>query len=115
MDEMIAMYIEELDIRIPIVPIKDKLYLVGSNRVSCSIKNDQLILRVGGGYEKFEDYVPKNHTFFQRMLVVHMIKSGDSLEAVVDNLIIGKKIPNQHVDDYEDEKDHVSGWGITTQ
>jgi len=44
-----------------------------------------------------------------------MIKSGDSLEAVVDNLIIGKKIPNQHVDDYEDEKDHVSGWGITTQ
>lgn len=61
MDEMIAQYIEELDIRIPIIPIKDKLYLIGSNRVSCSFKDDQLILRVGGGYEKFEDYVPKNH------------------------------------------------------
>ncbi len=51
-------------------------------------------MRVGGGYEKFEDYVPKNHRFFQRTLVVHMIKSGESLEAVVDNLIIGKKIKN---------------------
>lgn len=57
------------------------------------------MLRVGGGYEKFDDYVPKNHRFFQRMLVVHMIKSGESLEAVVDNLIIGKRIANQHVGD----------------
>ncbi len=76
------------------MPIKDSLYLIGSNRVNCNIKNGQLILRVGGGYEKFEDYVPQNHRFFQRMLVVHMIKSGESLEAVVDNLIIGKKIKN---------------------
>lgn len=109
MDGMIAMYIEQLDIRIPIVPIKGSLYLIGSNRVSCSIKNDQLILRVGGGYEKFEDYVPKNHVFFQRMLVVHMIKSGESLEAVVDNLIVGKRMPNQHVgEEFGDNDKDVS-------
>jgi len=92
MDDMIALYVEQLDIRIPIVPIKASLYLIGSNRVSCQLKNDQLILRVGGGFEKFEDYVPQNQRYFQRMLVVHMIKSGESLESVVDNLIIGKKI-----------------------
>jgi len=66
-------------------------------------------LRVGGGYEKFEDYVPKNHRFFQRTLVVHMIKSGESLEAVVDNLISGKKIKNSIDDDtanYDEEIHH---------
>lgn len=66
-------------------------------------------MRVGGGYEKFEDYVPKNHRFFQRTLVVHMIKSGESLEAVVDNLISGKKIKNSIDDDtanYDEEIHH---------
>lgn len=50
MDEMIHNLIEELDIRIPVVPIKDRLYLIGSNRVTCSLKNDNIILRVGGGF-----------------------------------------------------------------
>ena len=31
-----------------------------------------------------------------RMLVIHMIKSGESLEWVVDQLIQGKKIKNIH-------------------
>ena len=50
MDDMIHHFIEELDVRIPVVPIKDRLYLIGSNRVTCSLKNDNLILRVGGGF-----------------------------------------------------------------
>jgi len=52
------------------------------------------LLRVGGGYEKFEEYVPKNLRYHQRILVIHMIKSGESLEWVVDALINGKKIRN---------------------
>lgn len=93
-DMMIAEYIRELQISIPIIWIKQKLYLIGSNRISCELKRDQLMLRVGGGYEKFEEYVPKYHRYFQRVLVIHMIKSGESLEWVVDALINGKKIKN---------------------
>jgi len=33
---------------------------VGSQRMTCDIKVDKLILRVGGGFEKFEEYIPKN-------------------------------------------------------
>jgi len=83
-----------LNITIPIIWIKAKLYLIGSNRISCELKRDQLMLRVGGGYEKFEEYIPKNHRYFQRMLVIHMIKSGESLEWVIDALINGRKIKN---------------------
>lgn len=48
--------------------------------------------RVGGGYEKFDEYVANNHRFFERTLLVHMIKSKESLEWVCEQLINDKKI-----------------------
>ncbi len=95
-DEMIAVYIRELGINIPIVWIKGSLYLIGSHRLNCELKGDQLILRVGGGYNTFEEWVVHNQRYFQRMLVIYMIKSGESLEWVVDQLIAGRKIKNIH-------------------
>jgi hypothetical protein len=53
------------------------------------------MVRVGGGFEKFIEYIPKNHRYFERALVVYMIKSGESLEWVVDTLKNGKKIINK--------------------
>ena len=82
--------IKQLKITIPILFIKDKLYLIGSSRINVDLKKDNLMLRVGGGFEKFNDYVPKNHRYFERSLVVHMIKSGESLEWVVDEICSGK-------------------------
>ena len=52
-DQMIARYITENNITIPIIWIKKDLYLIGSARLSCELKRDSLMLRVGGGYEKF--------------------------------------------------------------
>jgi len=78
--------IKQLRITIPILFIKEKLYLIGSVRINVDMKTDNLMLRVGGGFEKFIDYVPKNHRYFERSLVVHMIKSGESLEWVVDEI-----------------------------
>lgn len=60
--------------------------------------NDSLMVRVGGGYVKFEEHVLKQDRYYQRMLVVFMIKSGESLEWVVEQLIANKKITNQLVD-----------------
>lgn len=98
MDQMIQMYIQELNLTIPIVQIKESLYLIGCSRCSCIIKRDQLLIKKGGGYEKFEDYVTSNMKYFQRMLVVYMIKSGESLEYVVDQLVNNKKIRNMNAD-----------------
>lgn len=94
MDEMIDFFIKSHEITIPILWIKDSLYLIGSSRLNVQLKNDQLILKVGGGYEKFDEYIPKHLLYFQRMLVVYMIKSGESLEWVIDALLHGKRIRN---------------------
>jgi hypothetical protein len=55
-----------------------------------------LLLRVGGGYESFQEYVIKNDRYFQRMLIIYMIKSGENLEYVVDCLMENKSIKGVH-------------------
>lgn len=52
------------------------------------------MIRVGGGYERFEDYVPKNHKQFEKNLVTHMINSDNSLDWVIKQLMAGNKIKN---------------------
>jgi len=95
-DEMISLYITSLEIMVPIVWIKGNLYLIGSQRLTCEMRGESLILRVGGGYQKFDEWVMQNHRYFMRMLVIYMIKSGESLEWVVEQLILGNRIKNIH-------------------
>ena len=64
MDEMIASSIYDNNFNIPIIWIKGKLYLIGSQRITCQIKRNMLMLRVGGGYEVFHQYILRNHRYF---------------------------------------------------
>lgn len=91
LDSAIMQQIDLLGITIPVQQIRGKLYLVGSSKTTCELKGEQLLIRTGGGYERFDEYVPSNHRFFQRQLVVAMIKSGQGLEETVQNFIEGKK------------------------
>jgi len=70
LDERIAQIIAEKEITIPVVHIKDNLYLIGSNRCTCELKQDNVIVRLGGGNERFDSYVPYNHRLFERNLVI---------------------------------------------
>ena len=101
---MILDLIVRYNIRVPIIHIKDNLYLIGHQRCSILLKSDVVIVRVGGGQDKFEDYVPLNHRIFERQLVLSMINSNESLEWVIDRLVNGNKIrggnylPPQEID-----------------
>lgn len=79
-------------ITIPIIHIREKLYLIGSGRMTCDYRSDTAMVKVGGGYEKFEDYVAKSERYHQRRLVTYMINNQASLEWVVNQLIEGKSI-----------------------
>ena len=65
-DEKIKFYIQELMIKFPIVLIKDDLYLIGSERLNIkqNLNNDSLMVRVGGGYVKFEEHVFKQDRYY---------------------------------------------------
>jgi len=91
---MIKQIIEENQITVPIIadPLNDNLYLVGANKLPCQLKQDNVVVRVAAGTDKLDDYVLHNHRTFEKILVIHMINSNQSLEWVTDQLMQGKKI-----------------------
>jgi hypothetical protein len=46
----------------------------------------------GGEKEKFVEFIPKNHRYFERNLHILMIKSGEELDWVIDALFSARKI-----------------------
>lgn len=70
--------IKAYDVRIPIIqdPNNDNLYLIGANKLPCTLKQDNVVVRVGGGTDKLDDYVMHNHRTFEKILVIHMINSN---------------------------------------
>ena len=100
--------INELDVTIPIIHVKGEVYLIGSQKQIIQYKQtNQLTVRVGGGFSKFDEYIPNNHKFIEKTLLMNMIKSKESLEWVCDALINDKRIP-QIANPYE-LKDRYSG------
>lgn len=97
----IKMMIDQLNITIPIIHIKGSLYLVGIYKIHLEQKADYVIAQVGGGYQKFEPYIIKNHKSIERQLIIKMIQSKESLEWIVDALIRGEKIPTMHHTAYD--------------
>lgn len=100
-DYEIKRMIDEMVITIPIVWIKGTLYLVGINRIHMEMKAEDVIAQIGGGYEKFELYIKKQHKVLERGLLIKMIQSKESLEWIVDALIKGTKIPNHSAITYD--------------
>lgn len=100
-DYEIKRMIDEMVITIPIVWIKGTLYLVGINKIHMEMKAEDVIAQIGGGYEKFELYIKKQHKILERGLIIKMIQSKESLEWIVDALIRGTKIPNNSAITYD--------------
>jgi hypothetical protein len=55
-------------------------------------KADEIIANIGGGYEKLELYINKNHKSLERSLMVRMIQNRESLETNVEALMNDKKL-----------------------
>lgn len=100
MDQYISQIIDDLEITVPIIWIKLNNYLVGTTIFPLEIKKDQVMIKVGTVWENFEEYVSKKHRSIQRQLVIMMIKSGESLEWVIDQLMNGKKIKGPGDENY---------------
>ena len=57
LEEQLKIVIDKYDIRIPIINIKNQLYLIGTHRVNCDFKYDQVLVKKGGGSQKIENYL----------------------------------------------------------
>jgi len=72
-DAEVKKMIDDMNITIPIVWIKGSMYLVGINKIDLNKKGEFVTARIGGGYEKFESYIEKNHKTLEKALIAKMI------------------------------------------
>ena len=104
LDLLIQECIEDCRITVPVVHIRDTTYLVGPHRMQCATQDGTAMIWTKGKLFRFRDYVLQNEENFQRQLVTLMIKSGESLEYVVDQIIQGKPIRNIHAEQAQKQK-----------
>lgn len=91
-DEQVNNILIDYGYTIPVVHIKDKLYLVGTNRVTCDFKFNQVLVKGGGGSQKLEDYIAKNEGVMQNKIIEGMAIGGRDVGYVVEQFKEGKKI-----------------------
>jgi len=65
LDDNIAKILHYNNIDIPVANIRDGLYLIGPNRCNCELKYSSVMVKVGGGWMKLEEYLRKNERSMQ--------------------------------------------------
>lgn len=82
-DEGIVELIEQLDVKIPIVFIKENLYLIGTARVICELRADIVVVRNNGITDTLFNYLYYNHKVFEKFLALRVLESKLSLEEII--------------------------------
>lgn len=56
-DELMAQYINQFELDVPLQRIGDGQYMFGSRKIFAKIMNDKLVVRVGGGYMRIDEFL----------------------------------------------------------
>ena len=80
---MILKLIEELEVQIPIVFVKENVYLIGTARVICEMRVDIVIVKYGGITDTLWNYLYHNHKLFEKFLALKVLESKQSLEEII--------------------------------
>lgn len=56
-DELLAKYINAMEINVPIRRLGDGFYLFGTRKIYAKVLNNKLVVRVGGGYMNFGEFI----------------------------------------------------------
>ena len=56
-DELLAKYINSMEINVPIRRLGDGFYLFGTRKIFAKVLNNKLVVREGGGYMNFGEFI----------------------------------------------------------
>ena len=56
-DELMAVYMNNFDLDVPIQRLGDGNYMFGSRKIFAKIMNDKLVIRVGGGFMLVDEFL----------------------------------------------------------
>lgn len=110
--------LEQYRVGLPIIWIRDTLYLVGDKKIHIKQDTRYIIANVGGGYEEFWAWFSKHIEDMERSLITKMVNSRESLETVCQKLIDGQPIrhhaitPELESSRKKMKKNDINGFGI---
>lgn len=88
MDEIVGRMVFEMDVQLPIIRIIQGRYLIGTEYKMLMIKNETCMVRVGGGWEKLEEYILRNQDSELDKIKRLMTESGRTYTAVMSEFLV---------------------------
>ena len=70
-DEMLASYINKMDVVLPISRLGGGQYMFGSKKIYAKVLNKKLVVRVGGGYMDMAEFIT-TYAESERLKLQHM-------------------------------------------
>jgi len=56
-DELLAKYINSMEVAVPVRRIGEGFYLFGTRKIYAKVLNNKLVVRVGGGFMSFTEFI----------------------------------------------------------
>ena len=95
-DELIAQLLIQYPVNVPIRRLEPGYYLFGTKKIYAKVMNNKLVVRVGGGYMSFQEFI-LNHADVEEKKIRDLQANGNwNLEEYVLSLTKG-----QHGNDYQ--------------
>ena len=85
-DERLAELIKQFNIRMPIKLIEDGKYMFGTRIVKANLDMNSVMVRVGGGYREFHEYI-KCEDIELRRLQIKIEQTGLTLDQLVVRML----------------------------
>lgn len=77
-DEMLAGYVNQKGVQLPITRMGGGYYMFGTRRIYAKISNNKLIVRVGGGYTSIDEFINQyGETELQKIKLMHPEKLAE--------------------------------------
>jgi len=96
-DELIGELMNNRNLRIPFLRMKQGQYLIGTMCCQVIIKNNNCMVRVGGGFEPLHSFLEAKEPTEVEKLKLAMKKESKSLRQVVKDLLIKYKVERSMV------------------
>lgn len=75
-DELLARYINEAQCTLPIRRLGDGFYMFGTKKIYAKVMNGKLVVRVGGGYMAFQEYL-ETHVIQEGNRIAELVAKGE--------------------------------------
>lgn len=104
-DELLAKYINQMEVSVPVRRLEFGYYLFGTRKIYAKVLNNKLVVRVGGGYMSFAEFIDCNAVQEQKKIEELEANGNWNLEDYIQNLTNKMNAP-------EEQARQTSKWSL---